>query len=243
DLIRFASINVWARDLVSGYMAEHFSIYKLLEPFFHSPDITALRKLQQELGVVISGSQALQFFDRRTFEDSDLDLYAHSTVSPRVEAWLSSVGYKRAVIVERPEVAREGQRIDSFYEGPITRVATFHSRLPSRSRTVQVISTRDTVMEVILAFPITCVMNVITHQEAISFYPIATLDRREALVNTMSFSHNREAFFDKYRDRGWSITETLHPARRINERSDFYCPPNSTRTRYVGDKRCWIITL
>ncbi|TFK57927.1 hypothetical protein BDN72DRAFT_782729, partial [Pluteus cervinus] len=242
DLIRLASANTWARDLVNGYMADHFSINKLLEPFFDSPDITAFRQLQQKLGVVISGSQAVQFFDRRRFEGSDLDLYAHSTVSHRLEDWLTTVGYKRAKVVDRAKAGGEKlERVDGFYDGPVTRVATFHKRLGDE--TVQVISTRNTVIEVILAFPITCVMNIITHDEAISFYPVATFDRREALVNQMSFSHDREAFFNKYQGRGWTITETLDTVRRMDERLDIYCPPNSRRTRYVGDKRCWTIPL
>ncbi|TFK62302.1 hypothetical protein BDN72DRAFT_737265, partial [Pluteus cervinus] len=241
DLIRLASVNQWARDLVSGYMIEEFSINELLLPFFHSPHITAFRKLQEELGVVISGSQAVQFFERKRFKDSDLDLYAHSTVSPRLEDWLTTVGYRRANVVERTVDTGEHERAEGFYEGPITRVVTFQNRFSKRI--VQVISTRHTVLEVILAFPITCVMNVITHNEAISFYPLATFDRREALVNKTSFSHKRDAFFNKYRERGWTITESLDPARRFDERSEFYCPPYSRRTRYVGDKRCWTISL
>ncbi|TFK61186.1 hypothetical protein BDN72DRAFT_904310 [Pluteus cervinus] len=243
DLIRLASTNTWSRDLVTGYMTENFSIEELLKPFIDPLHTTAFRKLQQELGVVISGSQAVQFFDRRRYEGSDLDLYAHSTVSQRLEDWLTTVGYTRAKVIKRAAVkgTQKVDRVEGLYDGPVFSVATFHQRLSDH--TVQVISTQNTVMEVILAFPITCVMNVITHDEAISFYPIATFDRREALVNKMSFSHNRDAFFNKYQKRGWTITDTVDPTRRSDERSDFYCPPNSTRTRYVGDKHCWTITL
>ncbi|TFK73101.1 hypothetical protein BDN72DRAFT_246742 [Pluteus cervinus] len=242
DLIRFASVNLWARNLVSGYMEMHFSIDELLGQFFLPHHTAELRRLQADIGVIISGSQAVQFFDRRRFDGSDLDLYAHISVSATLEDWLSTAGYIRAMVVQRTEDSQVPEVIHHSYDGPVTRVATFR-RLLGGNHTVQVISTCDTAIEVILAFPLTCVMNIITHNEAISFYPIATFHRREALVNKKSFSRNLEAFFGKYQDRGWTIMETLDGSQQFDQLSDFYCPPDTTRTRHVGDKHCWSIPL
>ena len=52
-----------------------FNINCHLGHFFQNP--LEFRTIQAETGTIISGSSALQFFDREIFEDSNLDLYLH----------------------------------------------------------------------------------------------------------------------------------------------------------------------
>ena len=56
---------------------------KLLSRYFHHPE--TFRHLQATTGTVISGSSALQFFDRSYYAKSDLDLYVPL-------AWRAKVG-------------------------------------------------------------------------------------------------------------------------------------------------------
>ena len=58
---------------VEDYISRRFSIVKLLSRYFQHP--SAFRNLQAVTGTVISGSSALQFFDRSYYPKSDLDLY------------------------------------------------------------------------------------------------------------------------------------------------------------------------
>ncbi|KAG8819209.1 hypothetical protein FRC19_010028, partial [Serendipita sp. 401] len=52
------------------------------------------RSIQAETGTLISGSQALQFFDRAHYLDSDLDLYVSCRHTLTVGLFLLSIGYR-----------------------------------------------------------------------------------------------------------------------------------------------------
>ena len=69
-----------------------FNINCHLGHFFQNP--LEFHTIQAESGTIISGSSALQFFNREIFEDSDLDLYLHLGHLERIGAWLmKSKGY------------------------------------------------------------------------------------------------------------------------------------------------------
>ncbi|TFK62301.1 hypothetical protein BDN72DRAFT_903337 [Pluteus cervinus] len=226
DLVRMSTANTAYRSVVAAYVGRKFDLDTLLSRFFNGVELSMLYLLQKHLGVVISGSVALQFFDRSTFEGSDLDLYVMKENSDALECWLQTIGY---TIVEKP----------AYVGTSITGVTTF-----GRYRSgVQVISTRNTVVETILEFSLTCVMNLITYFEAICIYPRATFVKREALLLNSNLSLNGTTFIDKYRSRGWTIICTLDPLQQFDTDSDFYCPPDSRRTRAIGDDRCWVIPL
>lgn len=63
-----------------------FNVNRHLGRFFQNP--LAFRSLQAQTGALISGSSALQFFDRETYEDSDLDVYLHPGHLKQIGAWL-----------------------------------------------------------------------------------------------------------------------------------------------------------
>jgi len=64
-----------------------------LERFFTPKEIIEFRKLQATTGTIISGSAAVQFFDRTVYEDSDLDLYVQHQSARPIALWLQSIGY------------------------------------------------------------------------------------------------------------------------------------------------------
>jgi hypothetical protein len=76
---------------VSAYMRRAFSINRILEPYFQSPD--AFRILQSQTDTLISGSAALQFFDRSFYPESDLDLYVDLSYAKAVVTFLKQDGY------------------------------------------------------------------------------------------------------------------------------------------------------
>ena len=89
-----------------------FNINHHLRRFFQNP--LEFRTIQAETGTIISGSSALQFFNREIFEDSDLDLYLHPGHLERIGAWLmKSEGY--IYITEDPNVpVTEQQTLHGF---------------------------------------------------------------------------------------------------------------------------------
>jgi hypothetical protein len=91
--IRFGRTCRVARDAVSNFYSRAFSINRHLLRFFTSP--LDFRSLQARTGTLISGSNALQFFDRTFYPGSDLDLYTHPGHSREVGLWLiQKEGYK-----------------------------------------------------------------------------------------------------------------------------------------------------
>lgn len=81
-----------AHEAVNRFACRAYNINRHLSRYF--PDPLAFRSLQARTGLVISGSNALQFLDRSFYPESDLDLYAHPGHVYEALEWLDSVGYK-----------------------------------------------------------------------------------------------------------------------------------------------------
>ncbi|TFK57929.1 hypothetical protein BDN72DRAFT_782725, partial [Pluteus cervinus] len=242
DLIRMFSVDRRFHAVAAEYMKRNFKVDRILKPFFFEDEVLPFRHLQEDLGVIISGSGALQFFDRVKFTGSDLDLYVHTTRAPRLEEWLEKIGFCKKLIIawtdnEIEDVGRNPYMM--YLDKSIASITNF----TRHDAVVQVIAVRSAVIETILNFGLTCVMNVITHREAISFYPDATFERREALISHNELAPRSQNLFDKYRQRGWTIFDYLTTTQRWDRTSDFYCPSKPARVRCIGDKWCWIIRL
>ncbi|TFK62991.1 hypothetical protein BDN72DRAFT_776427, partial [Pluteus cervinus] len=242
DLIRMFSVDRQFHAVAREYMKRHFKVDRILKPFFLSNEADRFRHLQEDLGVVISGSAALQFFGRVEFAHSDLDLYVQKLSAPRLEEWLEEIGYTKKCTIARTNNEREDIAKNPYLMYVDQSIASV-TTLERNDAIVQIIAVRSTVVETILNFGLTCVMNVITHREAISFYPDATFERREALVSHNELTPRSRVLFEKYRERGWTVLEYLSTAQRWDRKSDFYCASNATRTRCIGDKWCWVIRL
>lgn len=95
SFIRFGRTCRVAQDAVSNFSSRAFNINRHLLRFFSNP--VDFRSLQARTGTLISGSNALQFFDRTFYPESDLDLYTHPGHSREVGLWLMRwEGYKFA---------------------------------------------------------------------------------------------------------------------------------------------------
>lgn len=71
---------------VSSYITRTYDINKLLHRFFE--EHLAFRSLQARTGALISGPTALQFFDKRTHDERDLEVYVRLDNAKDVAAWL-----------------------------------------------------------------------------------------------------------------------------------------------------------
>ena len=74
-LTRMASVNRAIRAVTKDFTARAYNVNRRLSRFFS--DSFIFRSLMARVHMVISGSFALQFFDRTYYPDSDLDLYLH----------------------------------------------------------------------------------------------------------------------------------------------------------------------
>jgi hypothetical protein len=79
----------------------------VLEKYFTDDQILHFRHLQATTGMVISGSTALQFFERVLYPESDLDLYVEHRYRRPIALWLASIGYR--YVPARAKVTSEHQ--------------------------------------------------------------------------------------------------------------------------------------
>lgn len=91
NLLRFARCSRAVYHQVLSYIEHAFNIESLLSRFFSDP--TSFRTLQARTHTLISGSTALQFFDRSHYAGSDLDLYTPINQHLEVGHWLIREGY------------------------------------------------------------------------------------------------------------------------------------------------------
>ena len=80
-----------AQAAVDSYFGRAFNINRHLLRFFDNPQ--DFRSLQARTATLISGSNALQFFNRTIYADSDLDLYTFYEHRLEVGQWLIQNGF------------------------------------------------------------------------------------------------------------------------------------------------------
>ena len=81
--VRIAFQNVFVIYQTNHGVGRYFTVQEI----FH------FRELQATTGAIISGSTALQFFDRTVYADSDLDIYVQHDRARDLALWLDSIGY------------------------------------------------------------------------------------------------------------------------------------------------------
>ncbi len=75
-------------------MKHAFCVDRLLSRYFTPSEILCFRELQFVTGALISGSTAVQFFDRDTYPNSDLDVYVEHRYVRILTDWLVNIGYE-----------------------------------------------------------------------------------------------------------------------------------------------------
>ncbi|KAG1754581.1 hypothetical protein EDB19DRAFT_1667165 [Suillus lakei] len=257
-LVWFSRTCRLAYMAVTRFFPRAYNINRHLSRYF--PDPLAFRSLQARTGLVISGSNALQFLDKSFYPESDLDLYAHPGHVYEALEWLESVGYRFQPETWQHEdwhdevpadwdgttrrIDRRGDMINlnpDMEYSDVAGVYTFMRLVAMDTETailkVQIIATKCNPIQTITQFHSTCVMNIITFDAAYSFYPVATFEERIAVQVPGS---NNSDVIAKYVERGWRVYAVFRP-------EDVTRPHKSpfllNETRWVGDRYCWSIPL
>ena len=87
-LINLSSASHSNRVAIRHFYKRAYNIHRHLSHFFRDPP--GFRSLQARTGTLISGSNALQFLERTTYKDSDLDLYTHPGYTSEIAHWLTN---------------------------------------------------------------------------------------------------------------------------------------------------------
>ncbi|KAH9948728.1 hypothetical protein B0H21DRAFT_210856 [Amylocystis lapponica] len=244
-LVRFSRTCRTALAAVKAYVVHAFSINRHLSRFFD--DVPAFRTLQARTSTLISGSSAVQFFDRSYYPESDLDLYVHMRWRRELGEWFIEHGYRFVANTKQDEsfdVAVADPKIlkrDNLYTmRGVATVFTFEKPMqgaPESALKVQLIIASHTPMEIILCFHSTCVMNIISYEKAYALYPRATFEGRRALVCATD-GPRQEPAIEKYGTRGWEMVRELPEVERNAHNRDFRFGP-----RWISDSESWVIAL
>lgn len=243
DLIAYSKTCKTVREAVASFYRRAFRIEHILRRYFASHEILQFRELQATTATIISGSSALQFFDRTEYADSDLDLYVEHRFRIPVVLWLKNIGY---TFVPRSSLGPQNIEIvldENFgTTSPVTSEYTdamfvLDFMRPNHHHKIQLITSSASPLELVLHFHSSCVMNFITHNKAYSVFPRATFQDRQSLI----FARNQKLDLnarEKYENRGWRFIKDIAAEERQKPFSPFV-----QGSRYPGDAKCWTIDL
>lgn len=167
DILYFSLTCRLARQIAVRYRSFVFNINRRLRRFFRNP--LAFRSLQAQTKTLISGSFALQFFDRSHYVKSDLDLYTHPGFSRSVGEWLINEGYGFSAgptqdvsfdVAEKsnwrgtraPYGAQESSEWSEYQWNGVWEVYSFQKTEDGKSVNVQIIASSISPLETILNF-------------------------------------------------------------------------------------------
>ncbi|KAG2123282.1 hypothetical protein DEU56DRAFT_830141 [Suillus clintonianus] len=258
-LVRLSLTCRTTHKAVTRFFKRAYNVNRHLSHYF--PDPLSFRSLQARTGLVISGSNALQFLDRTFYPESDLDVYSHAGHVYEVLEWIESTGYKfephkyqgedwhdhvspdwDGTVARTTRFIPTGEDVRSTRYSNIAEVYTFKRLVDIGGELVelqiQVIETICNPIDTIMKYHSTCVMNIITFNAAYSFYPIATFEDRSAVK--IPGSRHRPDVLAKYVKRGWRVYSVFRPKDIAQPYKSPFLP---NVTRWVGDRHCWTIPL
>ncbi|TFK59529.1 hypothetical protein BDN72DRAFT_732535, partial [Pluteus cervinus] len=218
-LANFAKTCKRFRTLAHSFYGRAFDATRPLKKHFIPTEIVEFHARMKYADALISGSTALQLFERMDYPNSDLDVYVQEDRSNALLSWLED----RYLLTGASRWYKDPPRMHRA----ISKVYTFERNFNGQHSAVQLILTSDHPLEAILEFNLSCVMNFITHEHAYSLFPYSTFVRREALL--MNERHH-DAMYAKYYNRGFAIADLLE---------EDICVPRATR--WVNDGQCWKI--
>ncbi|VDC03936.1 unnamed protein product [Peniophora sp. CBMAI 1063] len=238
DLASLACLNRLINGEMRAYSRRVFSITRVLSPFFK--DCDSFREMQSRTGTLISGSTALQVFERTTYTDSDLDLYVEHRYALDVVKHLDQEGYTfipretQALTAEETLEDTEELLHAGHYLGQGIANVLDYSR---DDKKIQVIVSKRSPIDIILHFHSTCVMNIISHSTAYSLFPRLTFAKRVSRTFTSLASAPRPGTKWttarlKYISRGFRFVQALDGD-----------PGHGVIERWIGDARTWTIPL
>ncbi|KAJ8453513.1 hypothetical protein ONZ51_g13552 [Trametes cubensis] len=233
------------REYALEYMKTAFDINATLGRYLPNP--IEFRGLQARTGTLVSGSTALQFFDRSYNDPLALDLYVFPLYRREVGAWLLSKGFSFRASHEQDPcfaiTALSRQRSVRFDSSPgVLTIYTFHRYHNGASVDVHIIVAIRTPIETILSFHSTCMMNIISYDKAYCLFPLATLEKHISLLCSSS-AHPVKSWVGA-RPPDMPPTFTLLP-------KPDWGPSSSSRShqlyphtpRWLGDSYSWTLPL
>ncbi|KAH8801929.1 hypothetical protein DL96DRAFT_1634611 [Flagelloscypha sp. PMI_526] len=258
DLCRFKGVCTASLRVVDEYTRRVFTVDRIFSPFFTAEQTILLRQIQFDTNFLVSGSAAVQFFERTNYSGSDLTLYiAEEEDTNSLFQFIESCGYTFKNSSSQPTSLKKAletkdnwvplsstyRQYESDYDPPwFMATFSFEQQHPSGPPlNVHVTVSTGWADAPIFNFTSTVVMNIITSMNAISLFPFSSFHLYETLVTTPDLEESeREVELQKYSARGWTILRR----KKIWYMDGCDSPEEySAYMRHIGDEYCWIIPL
>ncbi|KAF9530862.1 hypothetical protein CPB83DRAFT_833883 [Crepidotus variabilis] len=210
-----------------AYKRRASNIDNFLTKYFTPAEVAHFRYLQSRTQAIISGSMALQFFERIEYPNSDLDIYVENDHKKEIIAWLLQIGYlfesrRNKTLAEEmqlPPPPKDDTIADAsgYFGQGVTNVFNFSKDDPERR--IQLITSYISPLRVIINFH-------------------STTFNHHLSVKHSTAGGNQDVACQKYADRGWIMTDYLITIEIEDSESEF-----SDKPRHVGDGFCWQIDI
>ncbi|KAL9580239.1 MAG: hypothetical protein Q9212_004611 [Teloschistes hypoglaucus] len=226
DLVNLTRTCRQLSSLYQNLLPAQWNVDRRLLGFVNDPK--ALRSFMGKHDVLISGSFAIQFFERVTWKESDLDLYAEA--GPSTEALDKYLCEKEGYRISRRTGGVDYWPIDDWVE---TRTYT-KKRADSTDSQIQIVATAYVpIFAILMGFYSTLVVNVISWNKAYAIYPQSSfIHHKSYLLKKMDDYNGRSVA--KYDARGWRSQDVLWP----EEEASHGC---IVKPRRLNDKFTWTI--
>ncbi|KAF6742988.1 hypothetical protein DFP72DRAFT_829185 [Ephemerocybe angulata] len=233
DVLQLGKTSSIIRDVVDLYVQTRWNIEQFLGMWFGDP--ASFRATLAFTGAVVSGSQALRFMDRLPpAPKSDLDIVTRVGGVTALARFLESSGYtlverephpqdKYPMLIDVLSITSSKRFCNGGGKDGIIEIFDFerptYGRLNQYTPVtkVQIIAvSQHPVHHIVYTYHSTAVMNYISHKEAVSVFPRATL------VEKIAYPSSRETLGQmwnppwkvKYEKRGY-LVETSNPRPRL----------------------------
>ncbi|KAF5325801.1 hypothetical protein D9611_000602 [Ephemerocybe angulata] len=241
DIVQLSCASSILKEYATIYSEGAWNINTFLEPWFQPP--TIFRGVMAVSGAVVSGSQALRFFDRQSPNIAcDLDIYVRLAGAMTIIVYLLESGYRRDVQLRGGgyPLLSDLQSLSTTKRfcsggGPQGLLAVFDFDKPGPGSTMLkaqvIVLAQDPIHHVLHNFHSTLVMNFITYREAVAIFPRTTFLKRVGYISSRRRIGDiqKPMWRTKYEKRGFTFdTQSLRPSIELAARS-------------LGDSRCWTI--
>ncbi|PPQ98377.1 hypothetical protein CVT26_013837 [Gymnopilus dilepis] len=210
-------------------------------------DVSAFRRLLRRCNAVVSGSFALQYFDRKRYVGSDMDIFLRCAGVDEFCAWLKREGYRYVgggtsyIRTSFPQDTLKALARRNAKHGSLLGVHTFQRLVGTATGHVEVMRVQIVVVDtdplehILFEFHSTAVMNFLTADRAVAIFPFNTYIQRVSFVTHAPPPASKHVVWKKkYRKRGFAVVGggSHDCVRRV-----------VLGLRHIGDRSCWTMTF
>ncbi|KIK50305.1 hypothetical protein GYMLUDRAFT_253090 [Collybiopsis luxurians FD-317 M1] len=204
NLYRMRKSNRRFRTAVESFLAKAYSPTKAVQFHLSNAEYEELQAIQAETRSLLSG-RPVECFWRRFQPRGALLIIVEIRFAKKIQFWLDGICYQLTEVYESDTAARNTS---------LTVVTMWTYKRDEA--TIRVLVARRTAFEVVLNFPNTSLMNVFSHKNAYSLFPLLTCEQNSAYRITSpapNFPQNfTELLFDHtqhrlgiFHDECWSF--------------------------------------